>query len=498
MSNQPKNKTMKKFPRIVDYIQAEHPDLGGIIDDLALQNSFVPRRAGGITFLVPNAKYTADIRARADGDEPEIATDMIQSLILPVLLEEVSDWKDYSDDVPNLLGKRVDVASVGVDKIILRNGSIITRNKVFKPFTRSGASERANMAVWDLNGFIDLEAPVSARKSGALKRKPIKTRDSQQDDATIRRFVKIVESREKVAMKTRGDHVRSTKLNVLCNVWLYLQDHAAELEFKEMIDYFREICDLTACGGIEAAFYLLWCCRDAAGVDNVRRVGLFDSVSLAKIIQDSTVDLFTNCDKPLALLATVSTASGDADLTENITNMTQSVRARSIDDVVKLYDSRVAEMTGYCGARYKSAPGLKLLVDEFKHCTVLNWLTWRESYDSRSSAYNEFLNTLGRYGLPDTIINNPESQSIIMGMHRLYKLNPKDITRDHTAYLTDFLGDDGSFRNERDHTDLPDTLRYRSPDQEYNNDEMALSSATKTEVRNFMAKHGGKLPDNLF
>lgn len=497
MSNQPKTKTMKKFPRIVDYIQAEHPDLGGIIDDLALQNSFVPRRAGGITFLVPNAKYTADIRARADGDEPEIATDMIQSLILPVLLEEVSDWKEFSDDVPNLLGKKVDVASVSIDKIMLRNGSVITKNKVFKPFTRSGASERANMAVWDLNGFIDLEAPVSARKAGNLKRKPIKTRDSKQDDATIREFVKIVESREKQAMKIRGNCIRSMKLNVLCNVWLYLQDHAAELEFKEMTDYFREVCDLTACGGIEAAFYLLWCCRDASGVDNVRRVGLFDSTSLAKIIQDSTVDLFTNCDKPLALLTVIHTPV-NADLTETITNMKQSVRARSIDDVVKLYDSQVAEMTGYCGARYKSTPGLKLLVDEFKHCMALSWLTWRESYGSRTTAYNEFLNTLSRYGLPDTIINNPESQSMIMGMHRLYKLNPKDITRDHTAYLTDFLGDDGAFRNEREHTDLPDTIRYRSPDQEYINADMALSSATKTEVRNFMAKHGGKLPDNSF
>jgi hypothetical protein len=488
---------LKKFSRIVDYIEPYHPELMQVINDLAQNNSFVPRRNGGITFLVPNAKYTEEIVKVAYSDDAERATDMIQSLIIPILLETMDDWKEFSDDVPNLLGKRIDITSVGTDRVLLKNGSIITRNKIFKPMTRSGVSERANMAVWDLNGAVDLEAEPTGRKGGAaVKKRPPKTRNFEADDKLIRDFVKSVEKHERVASGAKGDQFKSVKLTVLCNYYRFLVDHASELEFKEHLDYFNEVLDLAACGGVEAAFYLTWCCRDSSGADGIRRPGLNDTATLAKIIQEPNINLFAGVDKPLDLLGNL-TRPVDPDLVDALDHMCQSVRARTVDDLVKLYEVRVANSTGYPGNKFKSIPGLKLLVDEFKHFVSLNWLTFRETYGSRRDAYDEFLGTLGRYGLPHITINNPESQSMVLNVHRLYKANPKEVSREQIAYLNDFIGEqDGCFRESR-WQELPDTLRYQSPSQEYQNTELQLSSTTMTEVRNYMAKHGGKLPEGF-
>lgn len=486
---------LKKFSKIIDYIGAHHPDLMEIIDNLSQSNGFVPRRNGGITFLVPNAKYTEEIKKVAYSEDAERATDMIQSLLIPILLETVEDWREYSDDIPNLLGKRVEVASVGTDRILLKNGSIITKNKIFKPLMRSGAAERANMAVWDLNGAVDLTAETTTRKGGAIKRRPPKVRNYDQDDAVVRGFVKLVERRERQAVRTRGETFKSFKLTVLCNYYKFLLDHQSELEFKEHLDYFKDVVNISACGGVEAAFYLVWCCRDASGTDGIRRPGLHDTATLAKIIQETTVDLFAGVDRPLELLNL--TKSIDSDLVDTLEGLCQSVRARTVDDLIKLYDARVSGCDGYPGNKYKSIPGLKLLIDEFKHMVALNWLTFRESYGNRGEAYDDFLGTLGRYGIPSITINNPEQQSIITSIHRIYKVAPKEIERKQMDYLTDFIGEqDGCFSESR-WQELPETLRYQQPSLEYTNEELQLSSSTMTEVRNYMAKHGGKLPDGF-
>jgi hypothetical protein len=486
---------LKKFSKIVDYVSAHHPDLMEIIDDLSQSNGFVPRRNGGITFLVPNAKYTEEIKKVAYSEDAEKATDMIQSLLIPVLLETVDDWREFSDDIPNLLGRRVDVASVGTDRILLKNGSIITKNKIFKPLMRSGTADRANMAVWDLNGAVDLNAEMTSRKPGAIKKRPLKVRNFEQDDQVIRGFVKAVERRERQASRTKGDTFRSIKLTVLCNYYRFLVDHQSELEFKEHLDYFKEVCNIGACGGVEAAFYIVWCCRDTSGSDGIRRPGLHDTATLSKIIQEPSVDLFAGVDKPLDFLNFTKVV--DQDLMETLDGLTQSVRARTVDDLIKLYETRITKTEGYPGNKFKSIPGLKLLIDEFKHMVGLNWLTFRESYGSRGEAYDEFLSTLGRYGIPHVTINNPDQQSIILAIHRVYKVAPKEIDRKQMDYLTDFMGEqDGCFSESR-WQDLPDSLRYQPPVQDYTNDELQLSGSTMTEVRNYMVKHGGKLPDGF-
>lgn len=489
---------MKKFPRLVDYVEAHHPSLGKLIDALALTNSFTPRKGCGITFLVPDEDYINEITAVAETEEPEPATDMIMSLIIPIMLGSVSDWKNCSEDLPNLLGRKIEIASIREDRIILKNGSTITKNDIFKPILRSGNAERGNMAVWNIKGKVSLDAPKSGQKPGTKKLVPAPaTRNGRQDDQFIRDFVKKVDKMELTAMRRVTRNIHSVKLTVLCNYLRYLLQHQSELEFKEHIDYFKHICDPSAAGGIEAAFYLTFCCRDAIDMNGVKRPGLNDMSSLMKILSDPSIDLFTSVDKPVSfIIENTSGTPADNELSEVISAISESVRPRSVDDLVKVYDAWAARTEGYAGAKFKTIPGLKLLIDEFKYYCSMSWLGYRQSGENKFNAYKDFLLSLEGWGHPHMTINNPELQSSMLGILRIFKQSPKTITTEHTTYIREFLSEDGAFRSERQEIKPDETgLRFIPLDQEYANDDMSLSSTARTELRNYMAKHGGKLPD---
>lgn len=491
---------LKKFPTILAYIEAHHPEVHKLVELLSLQNSFIPRRGGGMTFLVPNTEYSAKIQEIADGDEPEKATDMIQSLLIPLNLETVQDWRDNSDELSNLLDKRIEITSVTETKIVLKNGATITKNEVFKPFERSGAAERANMSVWNIQGSVAVDAPaVGKRRAGKTATTRVRARNIKTDDLMLRTFVDTVTKKELQAWKSQSGPIKSIKLTVLCNYVRYLVQHKAELEFKEHLEYFKQVCDPLACGGIEAAFYLTFCCRDAMGVDGVRRVGLNDTITLVKILQDKTIDLFAAVDKPLNVISENLGYPVNTELSETIAGLAKSVRPRVIKDLMTLYDAWVATSEGHAAARFKAVQGLKVLIDEFKHYLSLTWLTFRQNPDfvSRQSAYKDFLDSLSRFGSP-IILNNPAAQSSLLGIMRIYAKSPKDVTPEHVDYLTDFLSEDGAFRSERQELRSDDSdPRFAPLDSEYLNEDMELSASTRTELRNYMAKHGGKLPDDL-
>ena len=75
-------KSMKKYPRIIDYLQNHYKKVYDLIDDAGMHASLTPRRGGSITFLIPDDKLIAKIRKTLESDDPEKATDMILSLIL--------------------------------------------------------------------------------------------------------------------------------------------------------------------------------------------------------------------------------------------------------------------------------------------------------------------------------------------------------------------------------------------------------------------------------
>jgi hypothetical protein len=177
------NKKMKKYARIIDYIEAHHPDVYELIDDLAMHGNLTPRRGGSITFLLPDAALVKEIKKIIESDDPETATDILSSLILLDLFEKPEDFAAKQDDIPNLLEKKLVVKSVSPSKITIDNGELTLDTK-FHPFSRQGNAKRGNMAVWHLKGKVDYEkAPKATMKylKGAKKGSAQLTRGGNDD-----------------------------------------------------------------------------------------------------------------------------------------------------------------------------------------------------------------------------------------------------------------------------------------------------------------------------
>lgn len=173
-----KNNKMKKYPKIIDYLESHYDDVYKLIDDLGMQNSLIPRRGGSVTFLIPDKKYIAKIRKVVESDKPEEATDMISSLVLLDLFESPADFTEKQDDIPNALGKKITVKNVAKDKVVVDDGEL-TVNNGFKPFDRQGNAKRGNLAVWDLKGEIKYEgAQKSAFKYAKMAPKSKKVEGS--------------------------------------------------------------------------------------------------------------------------------------------------------------------------------------------------------------------------------------------------------------------------------------------------------------------------------
>lgn len=156
------SKKMKKYPRIPEYLEAHHKNIYDIVDSLAMFGAFTPRRGTGRTFLLPDSSYVKKIEKQLESDEPEKAADMISSLIIADFLPTLKDWAAKKDDIPNMLGQKVQVEKVNGNTVHLVGGGKLTLDKKFVPFERLGKSIRNNIVVWSLKGEVPYGSDVPA------------------------------------------------------------------------------------------------------------------------------------------------------------------------------------------------------------------------------------------------------------------------------------------------------------------------------------------------
>jgi hypothetical protein len=251
------NKNMKKYPRIIDFLEVHEPKVYGLIDDLAMHGNFTPRRGGSITFLIPDSAYIAEIRKDIESDDPEKATDKMSSLILLDKFETPKDFKAREDDIPNLLEKKVVVKSVTDSKVTIDNGEL-TLNTKFRPFSRQGNAKRGNMAVWNLKGRVEYEkAPKATMKylKGAKKGSTpsVEGGNEVNELSSIRQCV-INEKLLAVQhdKKASDGNIYCPVVNAVTRLIRSFGDDPTYYE-----EYRRAKCLLTLCPIID--FYLLYC-----------------------------------------------------------------------------------------------------------------------------------------------------------------------------------------------------------------------------------------------
>lgn len=151
-----KGGAVSKHCSILNYIRHADNELYELIQDLCIGRMFVPRRgSAGLTFLRPSKSLLAKIKKEAEGDSPENAISMLQSMILLDHLPSISDFDDKKDDIPNFLRKKLSIKKVGSNDVVLTNDSTI---KVDKDFM--ARADRNNIAVYLIDG-----EPVSSEAS---------------------------------------------------------------------------------------------------------------------------------------------------------------------------------------------------------------------------------------------------------------------------------------------------------------------------------------------
>lgn len=510
-------KDMHKFPRIIDFLEVHHKNVYDIICDLALEHSLVPRRGGGITFLVPDAAYTKKIRKQVDGDDPEEATDMIYSLIILDNLPDVASWKEIKDDVPNLLGKKIKVHGITESKVSFNNGgsaSAVVCPK-FKAFARSGNSKRNNMSVWNLTGEIDYKNADATNRGFEPKRGSAETlakiRGSAEfieNDKAIKIFVLETERQEQIAIQNhingKSPYVESIKLRVLCNYANALQrkiKNSSDPDHKLAVQHFetlKHICDIQIMGGIEAAFYLVFSCRDTRNFRGATIKGLHNTEFLSKIMaEDALKGKYTCSLSEFTKLLNPSTGGNDAKKIELfIDRISTGVRLSTVESLKQAYKEYVDKMPSTVLRLLFTELGyeFKILVDQFKFDCFLLWKTWLSNHNISTLLpnYRKFLDSLkSTYGniYPHIMITQPDRQ-----LHLNSWKSVNTFAGPEKSYLVAFMSPDGMWRESRSRK--TGSSEYTAEHIYGSGEHDSVSKHSINEIRNYFDKHG-KLPPEL-
>jgi hypothetical protein len=512
-------KKMKKYPRILDYLEAHHPDVWSVIDDLAMHGSLTPRRGGAITFLLPDAKYIDEIRKVMASDNPEKATDIISSLILTDLFESPKDFSERRDDVPNLLGNRLLIKGVSTGKVSIDDGFLVP-DPDFKPFERQGQAKRGNMSVWLLSGCVNLNTPKTNVKSVRVAKKnppaPPK-QNGQSDESFIADLVAQVEKDKIVCvakqMKSNDGKMKCPMLDAVCRVLCYFESSEHE-EYKKA----RSI--ITHHPLID--FYLLFQNPDVFTPSSLRT-----AIQSGQLVGNHANYLKNYCDNnvkdddSLCLnksgMETLNEARADIfdGLRPNANTYKQFLNFYASMDNDNILNGKspvypVCLQQIYKSKRDSKGSSLHLLVDEVIHFLYDRYNDTR-SNSALTRAKNlkqlieDFHITYGdlKWKSNKTILDKPSSYGSDYDKEFLYKCQLDFIRKFgiRMPYYSDLKVDGyeevGSNQAIYPYASTPIEVGSDIIEQleAYDNSDIALSETAKAELRSYMARTGGKLPE---
>lgn len=217
---------VKKFCKILKYIEQIDSELYQMIIDLCLERLFIPRGTAGITFLYPKEKsYREEILSYGYSEDPEKAIQMLESLILLDYLPKPEDFILKKDDIPNALRQKIDVKSADVSSVHLGCGCKLAPDNKFVPM-----EDRKNMAVYTLSGSgrIPLDAPKATMKYASKKRTRLQSKlgGGYEMGGGFAEFYNKVKDDTIRAIEANGqtDHM----VNVVLSYLQYLKKNAPE------------------------------------------------------------------------------------------------------------------------------------------------------------------------------------------------------------------------------------------------------------------------------
>lgn len=513
-------KKMKKFPLILKYLEAFHKDIFDLFDDLGMEGSLIPKKFGGITFLLPSKNYVSKIRKIIESDNPEEATDMLLSLIIPDYLDSGAAWAEKQDDIPNLLGKKIIVKGISGNKVSVDDGELVL-DPDFRGFERSGNRKRGNLAVWELKGEIEYQkAPASTfkylKRSSSENKKPKKT-GKGEENLRIESFIKETLNKEVDAIKS-GE--KDSQGKFISPIMIANARIIRGLESDNEL-YLAARCILTKCPIID--FYLLTKASDifppdkileaykTGGPDNNKNVETIKELFGGKIDSDAAIindfDKLKESREIVKDLISKTGNSGATNINEVYKNLDEhnKLQFKSNTYIENVYPEYIANI-------FSNNSGIHLAIDEAKQFlhsaiqrikkSVPGSEEWDNNRKTRAMEYENLFKDIndcfGKIGDPNkTIINLP-----------IQDKNDNLIFNDfYDEFFLHFPAPTGNFEHleEREiyggaeeedfyESEYLDSA-FESELENYCNEEMRLSNSTINELKSYMKSNGGRFPD---
>lgn len=214
------------YDKIIKFLEDNHSTLYTIIKDLGLSRALIPRKNGGITFIVPHKNLLKSIYDFAYNDEESRAVEIINSLIILDCLDTVADWDRKRSDIPNKLKQKIAIDRVNTHGVKLKNGAII------KPSKFVATKDRNNLSVWNLiSGEIGSDGKPTDFKYNSKK-----TSNSKYvSNGVERRRAELAHSLESAFDKTRNTEKYLIYMSTLLQI-LKDEDRGLYNKIRPMID----------------------------------------------------------------------------------------------------------------------------------------------------------------------------------------------------------------------------------------------------------------------
>lgn len=161
----------KSYCDIKGYLEVHDPDFRQVIEDTCMFGTLYPK-GPGIVLIRPTAKQTSQLMslARGDPNAKQEARKIVRAHLLYMKLKTVDDFTANADDIPNALGKKVEVdaAKSGNGVIAFKHGAEAAFDKEF-----IDGSQQGNLCVMHLQSGT---MPTEGEDTKKIKKKPTRIR----------------------------------------------------------------------------------------------------------------------------------------------------------------------------------------------------------------------------------------------------------------------------------------------------------------------------------
>ena len=407
----------KTWCRPIDYIEAQYPRVAELLHGTCADASLSARGKPGVTIIIPNDAVLDKIEKKAFSMKTEDANeacDMLNAYIFRNVFKTPAEWAAKKDELPNSLfpSQHVELESASGKEIVFKSGAKAVVDDGFRD-----ASHKRNVAVWKLTAG---EIPVTKDKNATTKyaaRVPRKNKDGAYDVSpqiaeNLRYRIGLIVENEYYfhlmqgainAGRHRNAYLEysCSLLNFIANVYVggkeILYEFVLPIISFQHIDFYLLVEPHNFTGSHILSDELIdeWWRNREANPCNVQAV----MKQMCEMLENAPAEHDALIYKDRMAILTAIDKQRDA-----LAPLIDSKARQCVEEISRIYDD-LSEKNSINGttnvlpsglsALYKSEKGLKLMQDELRYVTYIQFMTLEERPDT--GQFREIIGMIGDY-----------------------------------------------------------------------------------------------------